>query len=616
MFSTLKEFFTRFGEVMWKLFDATRKILIFFGFMALGLMIFFHQSGGIPVHVADGTALSLSPAGSVVEYPEIAARERAFLNLIGRTPASTVLSDIIDTLDYAAHDDRISALAMNLDDLGPAGVAQLQEIADAMTRFREAGKTIYTYAFNYNQNTYFLASHADVIAMDPEGAVDVPGLASFNYYFAPALERIDVRVTAVRAGTFKSAVEPYTRATMSDEARADREAFLSDLWDTYTASVDQARGFDAGHTRSYGENMVDNFVAVGGDTAALALEQGMVDKLVTPHEFTELVAEQVGWKRRGHSFNAVNSDRYLAELRKISNRSELPFVAIVVAQGPIKAGQAPVTQAGGETLADAIRRARLSSRVKAIVIRVNSPGGSVVGSEQIRREVVAAREAGKPVVVSMSNVAASGGYWIASASDHIYAQTGTITGSIGAFGMIMTYEGALGRLGVTAQGVATTEAATFGRTDMDPTPEFIRMVQASIDNTYAEFTTLVSESRDIPLADISGVAEGRVWSGTDAMSIGLIDEFGGIRAAVGKAAELANLDAYRSGIWSLTPTWRSKYIAPLNAMARVAAEELGLVPTLPAPLDELAASPELMDALSWMNDPGHVYSYCGCDYVQ
>lgn len=598
---------------IWHIISAIRMALMNLLFIALvlGLVGWLLQSDG-PAF-ADHNALVIEPKGTIVDQRSGGGPSVPDL-LTGDAADETLLRDMLETIERGAHDDRITVLALDLSELQSAGVSKLQELGAALTTFRGRGKKVIATADSYSQAAYYLAAHADEIYMHPMGKVSIIGLGRYHTYFKEALDRFEVQWHIFRVGKYKSAVEPYLRNDMSAEAREADLAWMGDLWAAYIADVSAARGLDAAALLDYAEHYDEHVVRARGDSAAAAVALGLVDHVGGRDAVRERLIELVGEDEEEHDFHRVEGDEYLAFARDESpSPSGGPKVAVIVARGTIMDGEQPPGSIGGDSTAEIIRKARLDDDVKALVLRVDSGGGSAFASEIIRRELELARAAGKPVVVSMGSVAASGGYWISTASDEIWASPTTITGSIGIFGMFPSFDKTLAsNLGVHSDGVGTTKFAQISP-QRSLEPAVARALQSEIEHGYQEFLTRVAQARAMTVEQVDAIAQGRVWSGTDAHAMGLVDELGGLREAIASAATRAELG----------DTYEVEYVErDLELAQRIAKELLGGQAKHAAILPSLAGTPyarvlreldEHARALASFNDPHGIYAYAMID---
>ncbi|TVQ41795.1 MAG: signal peptide peptidase SppA [Wenzhouxiangella sp.] len=506
--------------------------------VVLALVIGLIIRGGDKLVIEPDTTLVLAPVGIIVEEYTGSPIERAIQEALGQDVPETRLRDLLAVLDQAAEDDRITQVLIDVDRLFGMGTGTMRELNEAFARFRESGKPIVAYGGFMTQGQYFLASQADEIWLDHEGAILIEGYSRFRNYYRDGLDRLGVEVNLFQTGDYKSAMEPWQRSDMSE---ADREAslhFLAGLWREYLEMVASNRGMPVAVLVELVENFSDYLTEAEGNFGELALEKGLVDRLVSR---PELRAEMI---RRGApddngSFRQVAHGAFLQpEMPKIMPGDQ---VAVIVAEGLITEGNQPPGTIGSESTSRKIRQAARDDNVKAVVLRVNSGGGSAFASEIIRREINALRDAGKPVVVSMGNVAASGGYWIAMGADEIWANPATVTGSIGVIGFFPTFEETLSRIGIHTDGVGTTPLAGAFRADRALNAELRSILDTFINAAYRDFLALVAEHRQMSVEAVREVAQGRVWTGSQALEFGLVDQLGGLEEAIASAARIAGL---------------------------------------------------------------------------
>ncbi|PWN57189.1 signal peptide peptidase SppA [Abyssibacter profundi] len=587
----------RFFGAIWTLFSVVYKLFIILSVLIVIGVLYMGFKGGAPVTVPDNVALVWHPAGVVVEQNDRDPTEEFFSELAGEGPLQTELRDLVDALDYARDDSRIRVAVLWLDALAYAGPAQLEELRVAINRFKESGKRVIAYAPGYTQRAYYLAAQADEVLMDPMGMVFLEGYAVYNNYYPGLLDKLGVNMHVFQAGEYKSAVEPFQRADMSAAAREANRSWLDTLWGKYVGDVASGRGLATEAINQYVEGFVDQLAAADGDPAKVALNAQLVDELLPLQAVRERIGTTVGMADDHESFRQINFRRYLKAVRKSPPPDRQ--VAVVTVQGSIVPGESAEGSAGGDTIADLLREARDDDHVAAVVLRVNSPGGGIYPSEQIRRSVIEVQEAGKPVVVSMSTLAASGGYWISAPADRIFAHDTTITGSIGVFGIFPTFEDTLEKIGVTTDGVGTTPLAGAIRADRPLGDSVRRLIELIISKDYRQFIGYVADGRDMTPERVDEIAQGRVWSGLDAAQLGLVDEIGGFRSAVTAAAQAAGLDADAPEVRYLRPPrdLSFAFLAPFTqSMARLdwARAALGLF------AKESAAASRLQGDVRWL----------------
>ncbi len=487
------------------------------------------------------SVLVIKPQGQLVEQFSIDPLQRALAGLSGDKPRQVQLRDLVGTIDAAASDKRISRILLLPDELQGGGFAALHEVGAALDRFRAAGKPVIVWAVNLDQSQYYLAAHADRLLIDPQGGVMITGLANYRLYYKDLLDKLGVDVHLFRVGEFKSAAEPYILDHASAEAKQADSYWMGGLWDGYIAEVAALRKLDPAALRDDIDNLPQHIASTQGDLAQLALNQHLVDGTATRAELVSMMRKEgVPADDKGRNFRQVDMGRYAAELTS-TDISAAGGVSIVVAEGEITGGKQSPGSIGGESTAALIRAAREDRKTKALVLRVNSPGGEVYAAEQIRREVALTRAAGIPVVASMGDVAASGGYWISMNANRILAEPNTITGSIGIFGMYYSVPATLAKLGVQSDGVGTGPMAGAFDITRPLDPKVGAVIQAIIEKGYRDFVGNVAAARGKTYAATDALAQGRVWTGQQALDRGLVDQLGGLDAAVGAAAELAKL---------------------------------------------------------------------------
>ena len=500
---------------------------------------------GPSVAIENGVALVLNPKGTLTEVaPE---NQDPLASIFIGSPQEVAVHDLVRVVDAAREDDRIDALVLDLGGLYVPSIyaSKAYYLADAIEAFRESGKRVVAIGDGYTQEQYLLASEADTILMHDYGQVFMTGYGTYRQYYASALEKLKVTSHVFRVGTFKSALEPYLRDDMSEAAELANKAFLDVLWETYTETVEGNRGLPAGSLDAFAQAMPTYLEAAGGDTALMVEQVGLVDQLAGRADQIAYVADIVGEDDEDGGFRRVGWKTYELSVPEKKNRKKVADVAIVTAAGAIVDGDQQGGVAAGDVVARQLRDARLEDDVKAVVLRVDSPGGSAFASEVIRDEVLKLKAAGKPVVVSMGSLAASGGYWISAPADEIWASPVTVTGSIGIFGYIPTFEDTAADLGVYTDGVGTTPLAAISGAGIGPLPEqFSQLMQLSIEEGYDRFLTIVADGRGMTKPAVDNVGQGRVWIGETGAEIGLVDKLGTIRDATASAAKLAGLDDY------------------------------------------------------------------------
>ncbi|MCD6027406.1 MAG: sppA [Solimicrobium sp.] len=525
---------------LWRLLDETRRIFINLLFFALLLFLFIGFFGGTK-KMEDKTVLMLDLRGNVVEQSTIGTSQLLMREVQGEKKHAIQLRDLISVLNAAAKDSKISSMVLLLDEMDNAGLSTLREIASGLDNFKANNKKIIAWGSRFNQKQYFLASRADEIYMHPMGMVVLEGFGGYKNYYRDALDKLGITVNLMRVGTFKSFAEPFTANGPSTPA-LEAEAFLyGDLWATYIKDVEGARKLNAGSIMHMINELPNDIKNVKGDLAILALNNKLVDGLKTRDELHQFILQQGAVKdERLKSFRQINYEDYLA--RQIPAKSLVDGrIGVIIAQGEISEGFAPPGSIGGLSTAELIRKARENDQIKALVLRINSPGGSAFASELIRRELELTRQEGKPVVVSMGDVAASGGYWISMSADEVFADAATVTGSIGVFALLPTADKAMEKMGIHTGGTTTT----WLRGGYDPTrpidPRFAKLIQHGVNHIYVDFINKAAVARKTTPQYIDEVAQGRVWTGRQAKDRGLIDTLGSYADAVKSAAKRAKL---------------------------------------------------------------------------
>ncbi len=525
-----------------RLFNSLRKflqlilLLSIFGFIVLAVS----RQG---VQVPDSAALILAPSGFIVEQLEGDPLERAFAEVQGNGVRQTLVTDITDSLDAAIDDDRIKAVVLDLNRLEGGGLSKLQTIAAAIDRVRESGKKVFAFGDSYTQAQYYLAAHADDIYLNNLGILMIDGFGYYRTYLKGAIEKLKIDLNVFRVGKYKSFVEPFIRDDMSDEDKEASRRWLSVLWRTYQNDVEQARGLEAGSLEAYVNEFLARLETAGGNTANVALEAGLVDHLAGRGAARDELIELVG-ESDDHSgdFSGIHFKDYLADVRQKAGTEEQALnVGVLVAAGEIVDGEAAPGTIGGDSLAALVSQAVMDESIKAVVLRVDSPGGSMFASEVVFAQLQRLKSVGKPLVVSMSTVAASGGYYIAMPADEIWASESTITGSIGVGALVPTIQRGLDSLGIHVDGIGTTRLSGQLRLDRELGDDARQLIQLSIEDAYRTFIGKVADQRDMSVERVDYLARGRVWIGSDALELGLVDQLGGLDQAIESAAELAGL---------------------------------------------------------------------------
>ncbi|EOB3677026.1 signal peptide peptidase SppA [Vibrio vulnificus] len=610
----MKSLFKLIGLVfkgIWKAITFVRLALtnlIFLLSVALVYFIYFYGHDTQP-QVEQPSALVLNLSGPIVEQSLYINPMDSFTSsLFGEEiPKENVLFDVVDTIRYAKDDEKITGLVLSLRDMPETNLTKLRYIAKALNEFKASGKPIYAIGAFYNQSQYYLASYADKIYLAPDGGVMLKGYSAFNLYYKTLLEKLDVTTHVFRVGTYKSAIEPFVRDDMSPAAKESATRWLTQLWGAFVDDVANNRNIDPKTLNPSMEEFLSQLKSVNGDLAALSIKLGLVDELATRQQLRAQLAEKFG-ASGDDSYKAISYYDYRATMRDNFDVNA-DDIAIVVASGTIMDGQQPRGTVGGDTVAGLLRQARNDDKVKAVVLRVDSPGGSAFASEVIRNEVQALKDAGKPIVVSMSSLAASGGYWISMSADKIIAQPTTLTGSIGIFSVITTFEKGFNKLGIYTDGVGTSPFSGEGiSTGLSKGAS--QAFQMGIEHGYQRFISLVGDSRDLSLDAVDKVAQGRVWTGYDALQHGLVDQIGDFDDAVAEAAKMAQLENYNL-YWveePLSPT--EQFIQEFMKQVKISMG-VDIQSILPSSLQPVAQQMEQhASLLQNFNDPKGYYAFC------
>lgn len=606
-------------RVVWTGVDGFRKvihlILMLFVFVAMAAAL---GSGTAPVKISDGAVLLLNPSGVLVHELSAGELDLELLRMNDEPPPETLVRDVVRALDHAAGDDRIAAVLVDIDNLAGGGFTKLQDIAVAMREFRDSGKPMISYSRWYGQSGYLLASQADEVFVHDYGGVDIRGLGRWRMYYAEMFNKLGIDPHVFRIGEYKSFVEPYFRNSMSDEDRQSAEQWLGVLWGEYQREVTEARGLDSDALDQYAANLTEALEAAGGDLARVNLEAGLVDAIHNDETFEAYMQERFG-DSEDEEYETVGFAGYLevADREDPAHSDDENQVAVVVVAGSIIDGSAGPGAAAGDSVARLVRRAAEEESIKALVLQVDSPGGSAFASEVISGALATVSEAGKPVVASMSSVAASGGYYISAEADEIWAYPGTITGSIGVGAVLFTAPELLERIGFTEDGLGTTPLSGAGRIGEDLDDGLRRQIDAQIDRVYERFVDHVSRGRGLTFDEVNDIGRGRVWIGSDAAGIHLVDHVGTLQDAVASAAELADLE---DGDYSVERLQRKRpFLTGLSEFLELRwgrlKHRLGFASEPDRFMDTLEQARKVLNAeldrLAQFNDPRGFYYYCG-----
>ncbi len=595
-------------RTLWRFITFVRLLLANLMFLLFIILLLFALTREESALVPTSGALVLNLAGEIVEQSSTPAAGGELLRQwlgSAQAPRELVVGDILYAISRAKQDPDIKGIVLKLQDLESGSFGKLHRIAQALDDFRSSGKPVLAAGDFFTQHQYLLAAHADTLLLNPAGGVLIQGLGLYNLYFKSALEKLDIQPHIFRVGTYKSFIEPYSRDDMSAEAREANGRWLNQLWDLYVQDVTRARNIPADAVAPSKEQLLARMQQAGGNAAQYALAQGLVDQLATREEIQQAIMAFAGQTEDGLDYPAVDLASYLRRQPSQYADGKQPKVGLIVAAGMMQNGKQPPGSIGGESLAELVLQAARDEQIKALVLRIDSPGGSAFAAEQIRTELLALKAAGKPLVVSMGSTAASGGYWIAANADKIFAEPSTLTGSIGVFGLYATADKALAKLGIRSDGLGTTDFT--GLDPSRPLPEHVKqLVQMSVEDTYRRFVQLVAEGRGMTPDAVDKVAQGHVWTGQDAQRLGLVDGLGSLDEAIRSAAELANLSRYQVSVQE----------APLSPTERLLRQLFGEV-ALMAPTEWRAPLQSLWQQLSQslaplaqLDDPRGLYSVC------
>lgn len=594
--------------------------VIRYAFSLLIVVVLFSVIGGMFVGniqpVPEEGALYLAPQGVLVDQKSYVDPLAQVLAQGSQQNTETLVRDIVEAIDTARDDSRITHLLLDTDYMAGASLSKLQEIGAALRRFKATDKPIIAVADYFTQSQYFLAAHADEIILNPLGGVMITGFGSYRSYFKDALDKLNITMNIFRVGQYKSAVEPLMGNSMSPQVRDETGVLLNDLWQSYSSEIEDLRSLDDGSVNDYANNLHLSLEQYKGDSAALSKAAGLVDTIASRSGIHQYLIANIA--SEDDDVISINMDSYLSNTRlankQISNGQNQ--IAVVVASGSIMDGQQPEGSIGGDTLAAIFTELREDENVKAVVLRVDSGGGSAFASEIIRDSINAIQNQGIPVVVSMSSAAASGGYWIAAEADRILAMPTTITGSIGVWGVVPTIDQSLAKLGIYSDGVGTTDIAAMMELDRPLTEQTKIIIQAGVDNIYTRFITLVANGRDSTPAEVHKIAQGRVWTGNQALANGLVDQLGDLNDAILVAAEIADLDNYQVDYRRKEMTPIEALLTGLNSNVAASLQVLGLTSNIESSISDnnlgryakkILAPLNLINTL---NDPKHIYLYC------
>ena len=601
---------------IWKPFDVLRRVLHLLLLLIIFLFIFAGLSGSAEKPLLHASALVFQPKGVLVEELSGSATDRAYAEAIGNAVVETTVKDMVDILKLAKDDDKIPLMVLDLNQLAGGGLSKMQVLAEAVKDFKDSGKKIYVYANFLSQNQYYLASLADEVHLHPQGAVLIEGFGRYRMYYKDAIDKLLIDWNVFKVGEYKSYVEPYLRNDMSEQDKKSSGVWLKAMWDAYSADIESARGLGQGAITNYSNGFADTLEQNGGSMADAALSAGLVDKLSTLSEFRAVIIEKVGKQKKENTYQQVSLKSYMAS-HKIKADKKLGSkdkIAVVIAAGSILDGSQPSGSIGGDSTSKLIRKATNDKSVKALVLKVDSGGGSAFASDVILTALKEFKATGRPVITSMGSVAASGGYMISLAADEIWATPTTITGSIGIFGMLPTFDRTLDKLGLHVDGSGTTKLSGALEVGRPLDADVARIFQASIDHGYDDFITKVANGRDMTKEAVDKIARGRVWFAQDALEIGLVDKLGTFEQAIEAAANLAGLQDYRIKYIKPELSFTEQLVVNLSTKASMFTKNIDTRQQWQKGLsgDLLRNINQQFEKLNKYNDPIGVYADCLC----
>ena len=595
-------------DLFWQSVTTARKFTANLLFLLIVLIVLVAILGSIfsgsELPDLEGKALVVDPQGPIVEQVPGYLDPLSFV-LSGPPTPRVNARNVLFALKTAKEDERIEHIILKLDHIDGTGQTVLYDVGQALQELKDSGKNIVAVADYYNQSSYYLASFANEIVLHPDGEIYIDGYSRIRTYYKSLIDKLEVTVNLFRVGEYKSAMEPYIRESMSEAAKEANIAYMKVLWDSWIAVVSNNRNLESEGIQNFSDTYDDLVIQENGNTGKAALNYNLVDKLLNRNQQRDYLVELVGSDEEENSFAQVSLNDYFAiakadeKINKSKNK-----IAVIVASGNILDGSQPPGMIGGDSTAQLLRDAHKDEEVKAIVLRVDSEGGSAFASEVIREEIVVAKSKSIKVIASMSNVAASGGYWISASADEIWASHDTITGSIGVFGFLPTFEKTLDKIGIHSDGVSTTKIGTGQDATQAINPILARAIQSNIEYGYQRFITLVSESRSMTLEEVDEIAQGRVWAGETALELGLIDNLGNMEDAIERAAELAELEDYKTFYPASPSEWTNQLFSQLFSKIKYFIDSKAEEKTL------IEWSFELVDDLESFNDPKGIYLKC------
>jgi len=600
----------------WRNLNRLRKfihaiLLLSFSFIILAIL-----SPKYP-NIYENSILMINPKGKLVDQLSGDPLDRAVNKFFGEMESETLVQNIIDALDHAKNDERIKIIYLNLNELDYGGLSKLERIRIALEDLKESGKTVVAFAEFYNRSSYYLASSAQEVYLHPEGIIFPEGFSFYSNYYNDLINKLKVDFNIFRAGSFKTAVEPFMRNDMSIESKDSRLRVAKILWEKYEADITETNGISDNALTRFSEDLLSNIEKKRTNIAQIALNSNLINGLVNKDQLFDDLMKRVSIKEEEYSDHVIDLDGYLANVRSNEKLHENEHnIGIIVASGEILDGKHAPGSIGDESISLLLKQAKEDESIKALVLKIDTPGGSAFASEKILNELLQFQSTGKPVVASMGSVAASGGYWIAMVADKIFASEATITGSIGVFAMFPTFQDSFAEIGVYNDGLGTNQWSGSFRFDREMTPQLKRLVQSQVEYGYNEFIEKVSKYRNIIRTDVEEIAKGQIWAGSEAVNNGLVDVIGGIDEAVKEAAKLANLDEGNYG-----KVFIEDQIGSMKLLTQSSLETLSTLGFNDGMNKRKSNSITLIDRylkeiippVMHFNDPKGIYAYCFCE---
>jgi len=603
-------FMKRLFSGLMKILDVLRRTLLnlfFATFLLLFIVVIFQSQPSLP----DKAVLIFNPHGKLVEQIEQPAVDAFPFAIPDANQAK--IHDLVQVLKIARDDPSILAVRLDLERLEPSSLSKLQILRKAIEDFKSSGKIVLAASDSYDQSQYYLAAAANIVFLHPMGAIELTGFSVYRNYLRAALDKLDIDVHVFRAGEYKSAAEPFFRDSMSEADRKSNQVWLSSLWNAYKDDIAAMRHLDSAHFQALLDSPASYLRQYNGDTAMLFKAEGLVDQLGDKRDAESFLTSKIVWEGTD-DIPSVDYKQYLQHHRQdLNNKHSAQKVGLIIASGPIVNGEQPAGVIGSDTLSDLLNDARKDEDIKAVVLRIDSPGGSALASEIIRKAVERLKESGKPVIISMASVAASGGYWIAADADEIWAQPTTLTGSIGVFGIVPNVSRGLENIGIHTDGLGTTSMSAGMRPDMPLSNDMKNIIQMGVDSTYQRFLSIVAQGRNMTVPDVDALAQGRVWSGVDALRLGLIDKIGNMDEAITSAATRAGIAADFE-VQNITAplAWpdilAERLFGDADALSHLKAAFIpsAIISLLHNPTITAVLQP--LQQITQLNDPNHVYA--------